>query len=25
LPHHDALGRLILISNLFHEIDARLV
>jgi len=25
LPHHDALGRLIMISNLFHEIDNRIV
>lgn len=24
LPHHDALGRLIMISNLFHELDSRL-
>lgn len=23
LPHHEALGRLILISNLFHRLDAR--
>ncbi len=23
LPHHDALGRLIFISNLFHEVDKR--
>ena len=25
LPHHDALGRLIMVSNLFHEIDGRLI
>lgn len=25
LPHHDALGRLIMISNLFHEVDARII
>ena len=25
LPHHDALGRLILVSNLFHELDRRIV
>lgn len=25
IPHHDALGRLIMISNLFHEIDARII
>ena len=25
LPHHDALGRLILVSNLFHELDGRQV
>jgi len=25
LPHHDAIGRLILVSNLFHELDNRLV
>jgi hypothetical protein len=25
LPHHDALGRLIMVSNLFHEIDGRIV
>ena len=24
LPHHDALSKLILISNLFHELDGRL-
>jgi len=23
LPHHEALGRLILISNLFHRLDER--
>lgn len=25
LPHHDALGRLIMISNLFHEVDGRII
>lgn len=25
LPHHDALGRLIMVSNLFHEIDGRVI
>jgi hypothetical protein len=25
LPHHDALGRLIMVSNLFHEIDGRII
>lgn len=25
LPHHDALGRLIMMSNLFHDLDARIV
>lgn len=25
LPHHDAIGRLIMISNLFHEIDGRVI
>lgn len=25
LPHHDALGRLIQISNLFHELENRLI
>ncbi len=25
LPHHDALGRLIMINNLFHEIDNRII
>lgn len=25
MPHHDALGRLIMISNLFHEVDARII
>ncbi|MFZ2253341.1 MAG: TIGR02391 family protein [Minisyncoccia bacterium] len=25
LPHHDALGRLIMISNLFHEVDLRII
>ena len=25
LPHHDALGRLIIVSNLFHEIDGRII
>jgi uncharacterized protein (TIGR02391 family) len=25
LPHHDALGRIILVSNLFHELDERVV
>ena len=25
LPHHDALGRLIMVSNLFHELDQRVV
>ena len=25
LPHHDALGRLIMVSNLFHELDRRIV
>ncbi|MDZ4713734.1 MAG: TIGR02391 family protein [bacterium] len=24
IPHHDALGRLILVSNILHELDARL-
>lgn len=25
LPHHDALGRLIMVSNLFHELDGRVI
>ncbi len=25
LPHYDALGRLIMMSNLFHDLDARIV
>jgi uncharacterized protein (TIGR02391 family) len=25
LPHHDALTRLIMVSNLFHEIDSRVI
>ena len=25
LSHHDALGRLIMVSNLFHEIDGRML
>ncbi len=25
LPHHDALSRLIMVSNLFYEIDGRVI
>lgn len=25
LPHHDAVGRLIMMSNLFHDLDSRIV